>query len=207
MGAAAMVAKVGTMTEAEIQAWPHMDIHKDSVPGISLAKAYEFLNGKTGKTIIVGVIDSGIDIEHEDLKDVVWINEDEIPGNGKDDDNNGYVDDVYGWNFLGGKKGEDNPEQLELTRIVQKWAPRFEGKDTTAISEADQKDYKLYSKLKKIVEDKSTNAHNQVLQYSTIKDFVAKANDTIVKTLGKKNTISMKPMGCYLQSPGLCRVK
>ena len=81
-----IVAKKGEMSLEEIQAWPHMDIHKDSVPGMSLKKAYEFLDGKSGKTVIVGVIDSGIDIEHEDLKDVVWINDDEIAGNNKDDD-------------------------------------------------------------------------------------------------------------------------
>jgi len=112
--------KIGEMTEAEVQSWPHMDIFTDSVPGMSLDKAYNFVKDKQGTTVIVGVIDSGIDIEHEDLKDVVWTNTGEIAGNNKDDDNNGYVDDIHGWNFLGGKAGQSVPEQLELTRIVKK---------------------------------------------------------------------------------------
>ena len=181
-----MVAKKGEMTDAEIKAWPHMDIFKDSVPGISLEKAYEFVNDKTGQTVIVGVIDSGIDVEHEDLKDVVWINEDEIANNGKDDDGNGYVDDIYGWNFLGGEKGAANPEQLELTRMVKQWTPKFDGKTAADISEEDTSDFELYTKLKKIVDNKSANAYNQVLQYTTIKDFVLKAHDTIQKIVGKK---------------------
>ena len=202
-----MVAKKGTMTEAEIQAWPHMDIYKDSVPGMSLEKAYAFLNGKSGKTVIVGVIDSGIDIEHEDLKDVVWTNDDEIAGNEKDDDNNGYTDDVHGWNFLGGEKGTDNPEQLELTRIVQKWTPRFEGKTLESIADKDTTDYKLYTKLKKIVEDKSTNANNQVIQYSAIKDFVARANDTITKLVGKEAYSIEDANNVSLAEPGLMQGK
>ena len=204
---AQMVAKKGEMTAAEILSWPHMDIYKDSVPGMSLDKAYEFLNGKSGKTVIVGVIDSGIDIEHEDLKDVVWINEDEVAGNDKDDDNNGYTDDIHGWNFLGGKKGEDNPEQLELTRIVQKWAPRFEGKTMETLAAKDTIDFKLYVKLKKIVEDKSTNAYNQVVQYTAIKDFVAKANDTIVNSLGKEKYNIDEANGVTLVEPSLMQGK
>lgn len=202
-----MVAKKSEMTEAEIKAWPHMDIYKDSVPGMSLEKAYEFLNGKNGKTVVVGVIDSGIDIEHEDLKDIVWINEDEVANNGKDDDNNGYVDDVNGWNFLGGNKGEDNPEQLELTRIVKKWTPRFEGKTIETVAASDTTDFKLYVKLKKIVDDKSSNAHNQVLQYAAIKDFVAKANDTIVKSVGKKDYNLNEVNGILLAEPTLMQGK
>ena len=202
-----MVVKTGEMTEEEIQAWPHMDIFKDSVPGLSLEKAYEFINGKSGKVVIVGVIDSGIDIEHEDLRDVVWVNEDEIAGNEKDDDNNGYVDDMHGWNFLGGKKGEDNPEQLELTRIVKKWTPRFNGKTIETVTDADSTDFKLYTKLKKIVDDKNSNANNQVMQYAAIKDFVAKANDTISKSLGKKDYNISEVNGVILAEPSLMQGK
>ncbi|NNC70362.1 MAG: S8 family serine peptidase [Flavobacteriaceae bacterium] len=204
---APMVAKKGEMTDAEIKAWPHMDIFKDSVPGLSLEKAYEFLNEKSSTTVVVGVIDSGIDIEHEDLKDVVWINEDEVAGNNKDDDNNGYVDDLHGWNFLGGKKGEDNPEQLELTRIVKQWEPRFQGKSSETIAAADTTDYKLYVKLRKIVDDKSANANNQVVQYTAIKEFVAKANDTIVKIVGKDNYSISEANEVTLVEPSLMQGK
>ena len=89
------------LTETEKQNWGHLDLVKDTIPGMSVDRAYaELLNGKYGQQVIVAVIDSGIDIDHEDLDGVIWRNSDEIAGNGKDDDNNGYVDDIHGWNFL-----------------------------------------------------------------------------------------------------------
>ncbi|MCB4798256.1 S8 family peptidase [Neotamlana laminarinivorans] len=109
--------KVSELTEAEKHNWGHLDMIADTIPGMSVDKAYaEIIKNKKGKKIIVAVIDSGIDIDHEDLNDVIWTNEDEIPNNGKDDDNNGYVDDIHGWNFL----GEGYNEQLEFVRILAK---------------------------------------------------------------------------------------
>lgn len=103
------------LTENEKRTWGHLDLVKDTIPGMSVDKAYnELLNGKQGQQVIVAVIDSGIDIDHEDLDGVIWTNTDEIAGNGKDDDKNGYVDDIHGWNFL----GDSYNEQLEMARIV-----------------------------------------------------------------------------------------
>ena len=82
--------------------------------GISLDKAYDFLKDRKSKTVVVAVIDSGVDTLQEDLKPILWHNPGEIPGNGIDDDHNGYVDDVYGWNFIGGKDGR------MFTRILMK---------------------------------------------------------------------------------------
>ena len=190
---ATLVAKKGDMTESEIQAWPHKDIYVDSIPGLSLAKAYEFVKNKKGNTVIVGVIDSGIDVEHEDLKNVTWVNQDEIAGNGVDDDKNGYVDDIHGWNFLGGEKGQKNPEQLELTRIVKKWTPRFAGKSPEEIVTDDKKDFELYTELKELIDKKNESAAKQVekaaaqlQQFQLVKEMVVSANDTIQKVLGDK---------------------
>lgn len=109
--------KTTAIAEKDLQRWSHLDLVKDTIPGKSVDKAYaELLKGKKTNKIIVAVIDSGIDIEHEDLKSSVWTNPKEIAGNKKDDDNNGYVDDLHGWNFL----GDSDNEQLELTRIVKK---------------------------------------------------------------------------------------
>lgn len=108
--------KTTKIKETDLKRWSHLDIDKDTVPGMSVDKAYTFLKGKKANKIIVGVIDSGIDIDHEDLKPVVWINTKEISNNKKDDDNNGYIDDINGWNFL----GDALFEQLEMTRIVKK---------------------------------------------------------------------------------------
>jgi subtilisin family serine protease len=109
--------KTSPVKEEDLKRWSHLDLANDTIPGMSTDKVYsELLKGKKGTKIIVGVIDSGIDIDHEDLKGKIWVNTKEIAGNNKDDDNNGYVDDIHGWNFL----GDSNNENLELTRIVKK---------------------------------------------------------------------------------------
>ncbi|WP_439152632.1 S8 family peptidase [Winogradskyella sp.] len=107
--------KVSDLTEAEKKNWGHLDLEQDTIPGMAVDRAYEeIIKNKKGKKVIVAVIDSGIDIDHEDLDGVVWTNKDEIPNNGKDDDNNGYVDDIHGWNFL----GDAYDEQLEYVRLI-----------------------------------------------------------------------------------------
>lgn len=105
------------LTDQQLKRWSHLDLEKDSIPGMSVDKAYaELLKGKKGVKVIVGVVDSGVDINQEDLKPVIWTNKKEIPNNGKDDDKNGFIDDVHGWNFL----GDSNNENLEMTRILKK---------------------------------------------------------------------------------------
>jgi len=96
------VAKKGALTEIQLKRWSHLDLEKDSVPGMSIDQVYsKLLKGKKGIPVIVGIVDSGVDIEHEDLKSVIWTNKKEIAGNRIDDDKNGYIDDIHGWNFLG----------------------------------------------------------------------------------------------------------
>lgn len=108
--------KTQALTEEQAKNWKDMDLVSDTIPGMSVNKAYtEILKGKKGETVIVAVIDSGVDVEHEDLDGVIWTNKGEIAGNGKDDDNNGYIDDVHGWNFL----GDIVDENLEYERIVR----------------------------------------------------------------------------------------
>src|SRR5580704_8456445 len=90
------------------QTWQLLDFEQDSVYGASVNRAYkELLKGKTSRTVIVAVIDEGVDISHEDLQHHIWTNKKEIPGNGIDDDKNGYIDDIHGWNYLGGKNGKN----------------------------------------------------------------------------------------------------
>ncbi len=181
-----VVAKKGNMSELEIQSWPHMDIYTDSVPGMSLKKAYEFIADKKGETVILAVIDSGIDIEHEDLKGLVWVNSKEIPNNGIDDDKNGYVDDIHGWNFLGSKKGNAYPEQLEMTRIVKKLKPRFEGKTAVQISDADKKDFELYTKLSNEIKNRREKAYENKVHYESYKYSLKEAHQSIVDILKKE---------------------
>ncbi|MFV5701510.1 S8 family peptidase [Flavobacterium sp. XS2P12] len=110
------IKKNAPINESDLKRWSHLDIVKDTIPGMSVDKAYsELLKGKKGVTVIVGIVDSGVDIEHEDLKSVVWTNKKEIAGNGIDDDKNGYVDDIHGWNFL----GDITKEHYEYERIIK----------------------------------------------------------------------------------------
>jgi subtilisin family serine protease len=117
--------KFTELTETEEKVWGHLDFISDTIPGMSINKAYdELIKNKKGTKVIVAVIDSGVDIDHEDLDDVIWTNKGEIPNNNKDDDKNGYVDDVHGWNFL----GEAYQEQLEYVRLLasgNKSHPRY----------------------------------------------------------------------------------
>lgn len=141
-------AKKGVLSAKELQTWSHLDIQQDSIAGMSLVKAYEFLKGKKGNSVIVAIADSGIDVAHEDLKDVLWVNADEIKGNNKDDDNNGYVDDVFGWNFLGNAAGDVvTTDQLEITRIVKRGREKFGAKKASEIAEVDKEAYQEFLKL------------------------------------------------------------
>ncbi|MBL6647058.1 MAG: peptidase S8, partial [Flavobacteriaceae bacterium] len=98
------------------QMWQHTDPNADALPGMSVQRAHRnLLNDKEGAQITVAIIDTGVDIDHEDLSEFIWVNEAEIPNNGIDDDKNGYVDDIHGWNFLGDSEGD----QYELIRMLK----------------------------------------------------------------------------------------
>ena len=178
-------AKKGTMSEEEIQKWPHADIYTDSVPGMSLDKAYEFIADKKGTTVVVGVLDSGIDINHEDIKDNVWTNSDEIAGNGKDDDKNGYIDDVHGWNFLGGD-GQATPEQLEVTRLYKKLGDKYGDKSESDIAAADKEEFAYYQKVKADFEKRMDEATKNLEHYKKTKVYLNDAHKSTMEKLGKE---------------------
>jgi len=136
--------------------WHQLDKTETGFNGISLNKAYDFLKSKNlkSKKVVVAVIDSGIDTLHEDLKTELWTNPREIPGNGKDDDKNGYIDDVHGWNFIGGKDGKNVKEDSdEGARVYHKLKSRWEGKEVNvdSLSPSDKKSYAMYHKAKEKV--------------------------------------------------------
>jgi subtilisin family serine protease len=124
--------------------------------GMQTDKAYGLLKKKTSQPVIVAVIDSGVDIEHEDLQGKIWVNTKEIPKNGIDDDKNGYIDDVHGWNFLGNAKGENlEATRLEKTRILAKLMEKYDGIDPATI--AFDEEFTLYETVKYEVEDELAN--------------------------------------------------
>lgn len=132
--------------------WYLKDSQLDNVPGVGANRAYsEILKNLVPTPVVVAVIDSGIDTAHVDLKPVLWRNRGEIAGNGLDDDKNGYIDDVHGWNFLGGADGRNvNAETLEMTRIVAAGRKRFKGTTAKTVKPADKADFALYQKAEKV---------------------------------------------------------
>ncbi len=174
--------KFNELSEKEAQTWGHLDLVKDTIPGMSVDKAYdEIIKNRKGKKVIVAVIDSGIDIDHEDLDDVVWTNNDEIPNNGKDDDNNGFIDDIHGWNFL----GDTYDEQMELTRIL---ASGDTSHPQYAEAQAEhQKDWQKYSGLKAQYDQiiKQVNISDQAIAKHLGKDVYSKDEVLSIKTNDK----------------------
>lgn len=136
--------------------WQLLSYDTDSVYGIGAEKAYrELLKGKQGKTVIVAVLDSGIDTTHEDLKPILWHNPKEIPGNNIDDDGNGYVDDVYGWNFLGAKDGSSVKEDSdEATREYFRLKKKYVDPDSALAQ--DSKELAYWNRLKDRIERPSS---------------------------------------------------
>src|ERR1700712_2863406 len=127
--------------------WHQLDYKTDGYYGISLKQAYTLLKGKKSKTVIVATIDSGADTASVDLKGILWTNPKEIPGNGIDDDHDGYIDDVHGWNFLGGPNGKcDFNETTEEVREYAKLRNKYTGlTDSTA---TNKKEYAYWLNVK-----------------------------------------------------------
>lgn len=106
--------------------WHLQSKDADQVYGTGVIKAYdELLKGKTPTTVVVAVLDGGIDTLHEDLRTNLWRNLKEKPGN-VDVDGNGYKGDVLGWNFLGGPNGQVTNEASEYQRVYFQYKPMFE---------------------------------------------------------------------------------
>jgi cell wall-associated protease len=161
--------KKAPLTEQELKRWSYLDLEKDTIPGMSVDKAYtELLKNKKSTTVIVGVIDTGVDINHEDLKSVIWTNKKEIPNNGKDDDKNGFKDDVHGWNFL----GNSNNENLEMTRILKKGD---DGSETYKKALAD------YTENYNEIMEAKENVDVLLKADKTVRDFLKKDDYTIAE--------------------------
>jgi cell wall-associated protease len=168
----------------QLKNWQLKDIQLDSLPGVSLERAYsELLKDKEGEEVIVALLDDHIDLNHENLKDQIWVNRDEIPNNGLDDDGNGYVDDVNGWNFTGNAKGEQviymNNETI---RILRKLNPKYEGKSLEDLSdEADIAAFNYYQRVfielersKKKGEERIKHANFMIAAYPIVIETLTK---------------------------------
>ena len=167
--------------------WYNKSPIDDQIYGAEIDKAYELLlKNKKSTRVIVAVIDGGVDVNHEDLKDNIWMNEDEIPDNGIDDDNNGYIDDVHGWNFLGNAKGENIAhENLEITRIYKKYHDKYENIKKSSLSEEEKATYDLYKDAKKRYEESLKNAKRQKEGFEKYKNKYFTSYNQIAEAIGK----------------------
>lgn len=176
--------KISDLSETQLKGWGGADLIADTIPGMSVDKAYtEIIKNQKGKRVIVAVIDSGVDIEHEDLQGSIWRNPNEIPNNGKDDDNNGYVDDIHGWNFL----GDAVKENMEYTRIYKRLRPKYENKPASSISTADRAEYIYYQEAKAEYEKEYSETTQNINQYQQIKQQLVNAHAAVSSQLGTED--------------------
>ncbi|HOZ67952.1 MAG TPA: S8 family peptidase [Chitinophagaceae bacterium] len=170
--------------------WHMMDKKASGYYGISSEKAYQFVKSKKLKsnTVIVAVIDSGIDTLHEDLKSVLWTNPKEIPGNGIDDDKNGYVDDVHGWNFLGGRDGQNvDKDSYEAARVYHRYKSKFADKNIKPeeLSAEEAIEFADWKRAEKEVVGENKQNGLELLMMRRAYNNCLKADTVLRKALGK----------------------
>jgi cell wall-associated protease len=178
--------------------WFVKDPELDHVQGVSADRAYEtLLKGQPSRTVIVAVIDGGVDIQHEDLKSVIWVNDDEIPGNGIDDDKNGYVDDVNGWNFIGGKDANVDADTYELTREYKRLHAKYaQYENGGKIPKKQRAEYEQYQKIKDKYEKLKTKNERMYEQIRGVYLNFASSVDTLKYALGT-DTLSLEQIEAY----------
>ncbi|MDO5616257.1 MAG: S8 family serine peptidase, partial [Cruoricaptor ignavus] len=180
--------KLDPMQDNDLKTWYHKDFATTNVYGVNTQNAYKYLESKGLKpnSVVVGVLDSGVEVDHPGLVKNLWKNPNEVPNNGKDDDGNGYIDDVYGWNFIGGKKDDVDVDNMEVTRVVKQYKPIFEG-ENSATNKANQskmpEEFALYMKSKEIFSKKSIEAQQGFQTYTKIQSLIP----TMVSLLNGKN--------------------
>ena len=179
------LATTTSFSQAEFERWMHGSPDSQSPNGIRSDEYYAKSPGSRSKTIVVAILDSGVDITHPDLASVIWTNQDEIPGNKIDDDKNGYVDDVHGWNFLGGPNGTSiYKETLDVTCLYGEGKKKWANADPSKLTGKEKKEYEAWLEMKEIVEGKLETAHQQVAQAKEIETKVMNALLAAKKEIG-----------------------
>jgi subtilisin family serine protease len=169
-------------TEVKYYNWFNLDPKFDKTAGVGTEKAYQtILKDKKSVPIIVAVIDGGTDVNHEDLKSKIWVNKNEIPGNGIDDDKNGYVDDIHGWNFL----GSIVEENVETTRLYRKLNPKYSGKTANQVS--DTTEFSLYLKVKEKFTHEFAKTEEEYNSMMSLEEQIGFADRAIKAELQKDN--------------------
>lgn len=169
--------------QEDLKDWFHKDPSQGYL-GISTKNAYDALKGMPNRPVVVAIIDSGVDVEHEDLSANIWINVDEIPNNGIDDDNNGYIDDVNGWNFIGGPDGKNvGPDTYEVTRLYGKYKYKFENANPAIMKKEDKELYTEWLVWQEEVVKQRTRAEKALEEVDGIETTVMSAVSALEATL------------------------
>lgn len=172
--------------------WFNLDPWKDGILGVSTERAYsELLKDKKSTRVVVAIIDSGIETDHEDLKNSIWVNKDEIPANGIDDDNNGYVDDINGWDFIGGPDSTYVEfDTWELTREYAKYSKEYTLEEGESLINKDLTNYDYYLKLKEDY-DKQLQENKDI--YSSLINFKNKIehSEKVLKDFLKTDSLTL----------------
>lgn len=147
--------------------WYALDLKTDGYFGISLTQAYQFLTGHKSKAVVVAIVDSGIDTLQKDLQGVLWVNLKEKRGNGKDDDHNGYIDDIHGWDFLGGPGGKSDFNETE-EEVRQYYKLKGKYLNITEASTENKKEYAFWVSVKNEYDSTVTKARTEIGQLSPI---------------------------------------
>ena len=173
-------------TKGNFNQW-HMLDESDGSLGVSAIRSYnELLKGKKSTPVVVAIIDSGTETFHEDLRDKIWVNTDEVPDNGKDDDKNGYIDDMHGWSFIGGPGGDVSADNLEFTRIFRDKKAKYGNvTDAAQVAKADKADYEHYLKMKAEHDRRMEEAQGGLMQIAMVEQFATSAKDAVRQHLGK----------------------
>ncbi|MDZ4750083.1 MAG: S8 family peptidase [Flavobacteriales bacterium] len=164
----------------------HLQSPTDELSGIQAKSAYDFLQSKKSVPIIVAVIDSGTETAHPELSSMIWVNADEIAGNGIDDDKNGYIDDVNGWSFIGGAQGDVEHDNLEFTRVFKDLKSRFEGKSKVQINKSEMADFEKYERFVKEYDQRLSKAKEEQMGFDQFMAVYKMADMTAKKTLNKE---------------------
>lgn len=191
-------------SQADLPDWSQMDPDLDGYEGTRTLKLYEYINtmnpSPEPKRIIVAVMDSGFDIEHPGLKDNVWNNEAEINGTpGVDDDNNGFVDDFHGWNFLGKAQSLNLEMTREYSRLKKEGVspddPYYQ-KVTAEYKEKKKEDEDTYDYIKTLVKevDEAVAALKEK-DYTTDPKKLMEISETLT---GKYKDAAEKILGVYM---------
>ncbi len=172
-----------SLSKNDLKYWHLKDIEKDSILGISLERAYtELFKKRKANPVIVAALDSEVNIKQEGLKNQIWVNTKEIPDNGIDDDNNGYIDDINGWNYIGTQNNDSVVfSSFTYTEVLKQYDSKFKNTSLKEIPTIEKKQYQTYQRAKTAYKKQLEERKNNLETYNRIKRKYTKSRSILHK--------------------------